>query len=122
MTWSSTSILRSWPARIRSRVTLMSASEGVGSPLGWLCYVQRRFIVRWRLLATTLTQDARERRVMPETYPPSAFARSKAENRSEGDFWKGITKPKIRLPVVGWSGRDSNRGHHAPRHLVWLPV
>ena len=31
---SSTSILRSWPARIRSRVTLMSASDGVGSPVG----------------------------------------------------------------------------------------
>lgn len=26
----------SCPARIRSRVTLMSASLGVGSPLGWL--------------------------------------------------------------------------------------
>ena len=28
MTWSSTSILMSWPARMRSRVTLMSASDG----------------------------------------------------------------------------------------------
>jgi hypothetical protein len=36
MMWSSTSILRSSPARIMSRVTLMPASDGVGFPLVWL--------------------------------------------------------------------------------------
>ena len=34
MMWSRISILSTWPARIRSRVTLISASLGVGSPLG----------------------------------------------------------------------------------------
>jgi len=34
MTWSSSSICKSWPARIKSRVTLMSASLGVASLLG----------------------------------------------------------------------------------------
>jgi predicted nucleotidyltransferase len=32
--WSRTSILRSWPARMRSRVMFISACEGVDSPLG----------------------------------------------------------------------------------------
>src|SRR5207302_7248579 len=32
------------PTRMRSRVFFMSASDGVGSPLGWLCYVHRRFM------------------------------------------------------------------------------
>src|SRR5438552_12854009 len=36
-TWSRTSIFNSWPARIRSRVTFISLSDGVGSPDGWLC-------------------------------------------------------------------------------------
>jgi len=37
MKWSSTSIFMSCPARMKSRVILMSASDGVGSPEGWLC-------------------------------------------------------------------------------------
>ena len=36
-TWSRTSIFNSWPARITSRVTFISLSDGVGSPDGWLC-------------------------------------------------------------------------------------
>jgi len=56
ITWSIKSIFNSLAARIKSRVTLMSASLGVLSRLGWLCYVERLFMCGSRSAVPPLTQ------------------------------------------------------------------
>ena len=103
-TWSSTSIFRSCPARIRSRVTAMSAELGAGSPEGCECMIKMAdALAMIASLKTSLAETSRVSAVPIVTswWPLTrrrVLSRSTTRHSHSGLKWDVLY---VQSPVVG---------------------